>query len=190
MDNRRKQYWVDKGFQKKTIFRLMLLVVGTVLGAHLVAMGYLKVMQAPKISAGLGAFSQAVNTNVLTPGFLSNLWLPALITCLLAIFFVLGFGLVYSHRISGPLFNLKRMLHKMSLGDLTGKMHIRATDEFHDLEDAFNHMAGELCRRHRVLRQALEALPAAEKRKILKTCDELFQISPSQLETAPEDAVV
>lgn len=190
MDNRRKQYWIDKGFQKKAILQLMALVVGSILAAHLVAMGYLKLMQAPKITAGMGAFSAALKSGVTASNFFSDLWLPALITCLLGILFVLGFGLLYSHRIAGPLFNLKRMLNKIGQGDLTAVMHIRATDEFHDVEDAFNLMVAEIGERHHILRQALEELPADTKRKLLKTWDELFRLASDPQETQEKKAAV
>jgi len=127
-----------------------------------------------------------VKTSFQTTDFLNGLWLPALITCLMGIFFVLGFGLIYSHRISGPLFNLKRLLHKMSQGDLSAKMHIRATDEFHDVEDAFNLMAAELGRRHQRLRELLEALPENHRRAILKTYHELFSFSEGEGERVLE----
>ncbi len=72
---------------------------------------------------------------------------------------MLIFGLLYSHKIAGPIFNLKRVLHKIGNGDLTVTMKLRASDEFHDVEDAFNQMANGLNQRLMTIQKAIAELP-------------------------------
>jgi nitrogen fixation/metabolism regulation signal transduction histidine kinase len=180
--NRRRHYWVEKGFQRRVIINLALLVVGTIVVAHIVAVGYMKLAQTTA-AAGTNWNALKSGMNINFSGFLNSLWLPMLITILLGIIFVLGFGLLYSHRIAGPLFNLKRVMSKIGHGELNSFMHIRATDEFHDVENVFNQMVVSLKARHETLRQAIANLPEPGRKKLEKLYQELFKTGEFEKES-------
>jgi len=50
-------------------------------------------------------------------------------------------------------------MSKIGHGELNSFMHIRATDEFHDVENVFSQMVVSLKARHETLRQAIANLP-------------------------------
>lgn len=65
--------------------------------------------------------------------------LPALaISTSLSAIFSLAFALFYSHRIAGPLFNLKRVIRLVRSGKIPDEVRIRQGDEFKDLADELN----------------------------------------------------
>ena len=51
---------------------------------------------------------------------------------------------ILSHKIAGPIYNLKRCMNKVAEGDLTTRMKLRNYDEFKNLEQAFNYMVENL----------------------------------------------
>jgi len=53
-------------------------------------------------------------------------------------------GLVFSHRIAGPVYRIKDMLNRIRGGDLAQDVHIRTNDYFHDLCDDLNSMIERL----------------------------------------------
>jgi len=65
---------------------------------------------------------------------LLKLLLPVLaVSVALTTAFTLALGLLYSHRIAGPIYNLKRVLRDVRRGNLDRKVRFRKKDEFHDL---------------------------------------------------------
>lgn len=52
-----------------------------------------------------------------------------------------------SHRIAGPLFKLKRFFAEAATGKLTGPLHFRKTDHFHDVAEDYNKMMDGLRQR-------------------------------------------
>jgi methyl-accepting chemotaxis protein len=169
--NRRRQYMINKPFQHKIIIYLALLVVSTILIAHGFAIGYAKLMEITKAPEQI---SRAAGSGLQAAGSWDALWLPILITILLGIIFVLIFGLLYSHRIAGPLFNLKRLMLRVGGGDLSTVMHIRSGDEFHDVQDTFNQMILGLNQKMEAVKDGLRFLPDKDKRKLERLLNEHF----------------
>lgn len=166
---RRKQYLINKPFQFKIMFYLSVLVVVAIGVAHLLAVSY------SKLVAGATAAAQAAApTAPSAPGFASGLWLPLMVALLLGIIGVLIFGLFYSHRIAGPMFNLKRVMQRVQNGDLGTVMHSRATDEFHDVEASFNQMVDGLNVKMANVRKALLSLPGQDQRKLNSVLQDHF----------------
>jgi signal transduction histidine kinase len=64
----------------------------------------------------------------------------------IALLAVIGVGLVYGRRFIAPIFTLKAATAAVAKGQLDTRVHLSAGDEFGDLGDAFNSMAGELSR--------------------------------------------
>ncbi len=65
--------------------------------------------------------------------------LPALaVSAAISAVLSLIFSLFYSHRIAGPLFNLKRVIRQIRSGDIPDEVRIRSGDEFKDLADELN----------------------------------------------------
>jgi methyl-accepting chemotaxis protein len=177
MQNRRRQFIVNKPFQYKIILILSAVVVIVALGAHGMAIGYAKLMEAANTSAQT---VQIVQNGVSTS---DALWLPILGTIFFGILFVLFFGRMYSNKIAGPLFNLKRVMQRVGEGDLSTIMHIRAKDEFHDMEESFNQMVDGLNQRMDNIKQAIADMPHAEKRKVLTALSDQYIIPDKDSDT-------
>jgi methyl-accepting chemotaxis protein len=180
IQNRRRQYLINKGFQVKTMLYLVALIVLTLAGSHGLAL-----VTANWLGTGQTAARVAQTfTNVL-PSTLP--WeaalLPFLISLVLGTVVVLFLGLHYSHRIAGPLFNLKRVLAQVGNGDLTATMHIRTHDEFHDLEAAVNRMLEALHQRVSEVESAVQALPEPHRTRVQRSLAEAFP-RPAPAKTA------
>jgi len=53
-------------------------------------------------------------------------------------------GIVFSHRLAGPLYRFKQTLRRIQDGDLAGEIELRKGDYFHDLCDEVNAMISQL----------------------------------------------
>ncbi|MCK5243258.1 HAMP domain-containing protein [bacterium] len=139
--NRRRQFIVAKGFQHRIIWHFIGVVIISILFSHAISLGYLKLREITQ-SSGRDFIYLAGNAQetLAFSSLLDVLWLPLLISALVGILIIVIFGLLYSHRIAGPLFNLKRNMRQVGEGDLNACMQIRKNDELHDVEVAFNQM--------------------------------------------------
>ncbi len=92
--------------------------------------------------------------------------------CVITIFVV---TLKTSHRIAGPLSQMKKNLQKMGEGDLTTFMHIRQNDNFHDLCDQFNETSQKLHSRIEQIKETTTKLDREMEHKTLskETLDHL-----------------
>lgn len=168
---RRKQYLINKPFQFKVMLFLSLMVAAAIGLTHLLAASYARLVASAAVTAEAARPAAAA-----APGFMEGLWLPLMAALLLGIVGVLILGLFYSHRIAGPMFALKRVLQRVQNGDLGTAMHIRATDEFHDVEASFNQMVEGLNQKMNSLRKALLALPGQEPRRVDSVLREHFTL--------------
>lgn len=163
---RRKRFWIARKFQNRVMGRFVAVVVLSIVCSHLVTLGYLKLQELSKPDAqNLIYFANNLNESLAFTRLMDVLWLPMLVSALLGTGMVLILGLFYSHRLAGPLFNLKRMMRLVEAGHLDVLMKIRKHDEFHDVEEGFNRMLEGLRRKIEALAQGILALPAAEQEK-------------------------
>jgi methyl-accepting chemotaxis protein len=176
--NRRHQFLIDKGFQNRFIIQLTLLIVGSIVVAFGAVWAYTHLFDVKKLSFPVAETVQAAQQNLPSPLFLDILWLPTLVILLLVIVCIPIVGLFYSHRIAGPMFNLKRMLARVENGNLEQAMHIRTNDEFHDVENAFNQMLKGLNRRIMNLKTAAVQLPEPDRKKMEQAIQDNFNMSP------------
>ncbi len=170
--NRRRQYLINKPLQTKMIVYICLLVLGVLLIAHGLAMGFAELMSSHHAKTML----QGTSWHLQLKSVLEGLWLPILIALILGVIFVLVFGLLYSHRIAGPLFNLKRMLKTVENGELNISMHIRQHDELHDMERAFNQMVEGLNTRLKLIKNAGAQMSAEDKKLLERVLKENFSL--------------
>ncbi|MBS4022110.1 MAG: HAMP domain-containing protein [Dethiobacter sp.] len=72
---------------------------------------------------------------------------------ILSLFFAGLLGIVFAHRITGPIKSLTRATELMARGDLTVRVNIHSKDEMGRLGDQFNNMAGRVQAMTRQLRE-------------------------------------
>jgi methyl-accepting chemotaxis protein len=171
IQNRRRQYLINKGFQVKTMFYMAALIVLILAGSHGLALVTAKWLGAGQTADQVAqTFSHVLPTSLPWEAAL----LPFMISLILGTVVVLFLGLHYSHRIAGPLFNLKRVLERVGNGDLTTGMHIRTHDEFHDIEAAVNQMMEALRRRVSGIESAVQTLPEPHRTRVQRSLAEAF----------------
>lgn len=73
-------------------------------------------------------------------------------------------GLLFSHRIAGPVYRLKKAMEQVGEGDLSLLIRLRSGDELHELKDAFNDMVSNLRDKVKEVDRRLNQ-PAQEKKK-------------------------
>jgi methyl-accepting chemotaxis protein len=57
---------------------------------------------------------------------------------------MMGLGILYSHRIAGPLYNLDRKMRRIAGGEEPSPVNFRRRDQFKELAESFNAMIGKL----------------------------------------------
>jgi methyl-accepting chemotaxis protein len=135
---RRRNYFIEKSFQARFVFKFCTLVV---LG------GLLSMAALYMIGTGSTTVS-IVNSRVVVKST-ADFLLPVLIQTFLVVMVLVGVAaiavtLFVSHQIAGPLYRLKKAMEQLSGGDFKAEVKLRSTDQLKDLADTFNTMARKL----------------------------------------------
>ena len=135
---KRKQYFIDKNFQSKFIlkFSLVVILASVIIGGLIF---YLST----------NSTTVAIENTKITVKRTADFILPIMvhtivIVTLFSVIIACGLILLISHKISGPLFRLKREIDLMKTGDLGRDFNIRATDQLKDLALSLNLMCSTL----------------------------------------------
>ncbi len=164
---RRKQFIVARGFQYRVIWQLILVVISSILVSNVVTLAFLKIREwTDPSSQNLIYLTNSLSDTLEFSRIMDFLWRPMLASTLIGVLLVCLFGIFYSHRIAGPLFNLKRMLKQLGEGNFQLNMHIRKTDEFHDVEESFNQMMDNLRERLHELENEVLQTTKTNKTKV------------------------
>ena len=136
---RRRIYVVDRSFQYGFMLRFAGMVVGGIALSFLVmAVCYYVCFSRSELSVTYFYITGEEDFVLKKTGLLA-LVLPSLgISALLRLGFTLLFALLYSHRIAGPLFNLKRVIREIREERLPETVQFRKADEFQDLAVEMN----------------------------------------------------
>ena len=128
----RRNYYIDKDFQTKFIFKFCLLVA---LGSALtVAVIYWLAQHSTTVGIADGRVAVHTTAEYLLPLLLQTVFVELLVVSLAAIFLTL----FVSHKIAGPLHRFKLMLGKLGEGDFSGSMKLREGDQLQQVAVAFN----------------------------------------------------
>jgi len=137
-ENRRKTYLVDKEFQIKFILRFCLVVLIVSLVVEILLFFFSQKSATVAIE----------NTQVIVKKT-SDFLLPLLIQTLVIVSIFCGsavfvLALLFSHKISGPLYRLKKEINKLKEADFRRNFSIRKSDELKDLAESLNQMCKAL----------------------------------------------
>jgi len=133
---KRRIYLIDKPFQYAFMLRFTGAVVAGILLAFLVLLVYYAVRYSQGNLAMRFYYVSGQPGTPLEQTTLLSVVLPALaLSALLSAVFAVVVGLLYSHRIAGPLYHLRRVLREMREGKLDREVHFRKGDEFQGLAD-------------------------------------------------------
>lgn len=137
-NNRRKQYFIDKPFQKDFIIRFCLLVfLG---GAAAMALLYFLSMRSTTVAIVHSRVTVKSTADFILPVLVQTVGIVSI--CVGAAMILLT--LYISHRIAGPLFRLKKAMRLVAQGDYTVRLTFRKDDSFYDVAEEFNDMVSNI----------------------------------------------
>jgi methyl-accepting chemotaxis protein len=176
-DTYRHQYLINKSFQYRIIWRFVSMVIISILFSQFLIIGYLKLSAfISPTSQNMIYFSDTLRATLSLTHILEVIWFPLLISAFISSILVCIFSIFYSHRLSGPIFNLKRMMHHAQEGKLNITMRIRGTDEFQDLTESFNTMTTGLAQKLMNLRDEIIPHSGSNQKKILDSFNKYFTL--------------
>jgi len=150
--HKRRNYFIDKNFQTKFIVKFCLVVIFSSL-----AIGSL-------LFVLLKSFTTVAIENIhVTVKSTSDFILPIVIEILLIVsvlsaLCVVMLTLFASHKISGPLYRLKKEVEKIKEGDLRANFTTRKNDQLKELSVTFTDMDRVLIAKYSELKEKIEEL--------------------------------
>lgn len=150
--NRRRTYFIEKGFQARFILRFCTLVV---LGGCL-SIGVIYFLATRSTTVAIVNSRVVVRT---TADFI----LPLLIQTVVIVSALVGLAtivlaLLASHKIAGPLYRFKKVVKALEEGDFSSDFKIRKRDQLRDLAEGFNSMINKVRSELKALKNNLATL--------------------------------
>ena len=138
MKPRRRNYFINKGFQTEFILKFcVLVVVGCVVFG-----GILYVFSSRTLTTSFENSRLVVKSTAdyLLPGLLFGVLIVGLVMAIAAAIVVL----LMTHRVAGPMYRFEKYAQKVGSGELIPDLRIRKKDQFQNLVSAFNNMSQNL----------------------------------------------
>lgn len=156
---KRKKYFIDKPFQTKFIFKFCIIVIVS----SLMIGGLILFLSQRSTTVAIE------NTKVVVKNTADFILPVVLVTIVVVSFFsslvVLVVALLISHKISGPLFRIKREIGHVEDGDLTPDFQIRAKDQLKEIAKSLGDMCSALRQKHTGLKEKISELKDYIKEK-------------------------
>jgi len=155
--DRRRNYYIDKQFQRNFILKFCgLIVMGSAISSLII--------YAMSRATVTTAFENSRLTIKSTADFiLPTIALSSGISVLLISLAAIIITLLTSHRIAGPLYRLNKDVEQLTSGDLKTTFNLRATDEIKPLAESLNIMAQALRERIALIKDTLDSLDSSIK---------------------------
>lgn len=169
--NKRKNYFVKKGFQSKltVIILLIVVIVANLVGG--IIYGILTGNEVTKYLADLFRVQTA------------DLLLPVIILSeILAVCIVTMIGIFISHSMAGPVYRFEKVLRSMAEGELDCQFQLRSSDEFHEIEEGINGLIDVLTERFGAMNGLVNELENARDKKDLAALDSIITGMRTQLD--------
>ena len=119
---KRTVLWIEPGFQKRMILFWMLQALAVTAATYLITIGWTIYHTNPTLAGYVNYFVK--------PALMISAVVGFLISCLA--------GLVYSHRIAGPIYRFKATIDAVLEGKNPGVITLRQHDEMKDLAESLN----------------------------------------------------
>ncbi|MFH1782230.1 MAG: methyl-accepting chemotaxis protein [Candidatus Omnitrophota bacterium] len=148
----RRQYLIDKPFQVKFILKFCVVVlVSSILVGSLIFFLF-------QNSTTVAIENTKVVVKSTSDFILPLVAIILLVVTIVAAFVVLIMTLLMSHKISGPLFRMKREIDFLKEGDLNRNFSIRNKDQLQGLSKSLNEMCGSLKAKQTELKKKTDVL--------------------------------
>ena len=133
---KRKQYVVKKGFQLRYVGRIVgISVLSAVISGYTIY--YNAWIQLGEKLAYVYPQGQLVD-------IFKRVNLSLAVNMIFVVMFCIGVGIIFSHRIAGPIERMKKFLEAVSEGDYSQRIVLRKKDELKDLSEAMNKLVEKL----------------------------------------------
>ena len=170
---KRRTYFLGGSFQPRLFFRLFFLIA---LQAVVITLFFLYEGRGT-LTTGYQGDSLRIEKTM--SFFLVNfVFIAAIVGIAMAIVGILTF-LFFSHRIVGPIYNLRRSLEKIAAGDLTCRVRLRKKDELKDVAEALNRFTEMMDRQMGRLKKETRHASAQDLAKAKETLDHLRTMADS-----------
>ncbi len=165
-NRRRKNYWIEKSFQSSFSVRFTVLLVIEII---LIGLLFFFISKGTLTTGYEGSDIRIEHTNKF---FLASfLLIGAIVTGITAGAAMIVF-ILFSHRIAGPAYHLRKSLNEIALGNLTYKIRLRKKDELGDLAQAVNIASQSLDQKISRIKREISQIDKVED-KALKNLKEL-----------------
>lgn len=135
---RRRQYFIQKGYQFKFILKFCLIVFA----GSIISSAFLFFFAQGTLTSSF-EHSRLVIRNTAS-AIMPAVLLTNVITLIVVTFATIVVVLFISHKIAGPMFRFEQDLKDIGQGDLTKKISLRKKDQFTNLSDSLNIMTATL----------------------------------------------
>lgn len=149
---KRRQYYINKGFQTRFILRFFLiLVLGGVATVGLTLVNTQDTLTSTYVDSRLVIQSTSL---AIMPSVIFTVLITTGLLCLVAVLVTL----LASHKIAGPIYRFEKDIAQVAGGDLRHRIRIRKNDQFQDLAVSLNRMIDGLALRISAVKDEAEAL--------------------------------
>ncbi len=138
MKSKRRNYFINKGFQTEFILKFCgLVALGAVIFGIILYVFSSRTLTTSFENSRLVVKSTA---DYLLPGLLFGGVIVAILTAMASSIIVL----LMTHRVAGPLYRFEKQAQKIGSGEISSDLKIRKKDQFQNLVGAFNRMTQDL----------------------------------------------
>lgn len=139
--NRRRTYLINPGFQWRFIGFMATISVLAISMLFVSNILFFQNMEHEALSVGLTRDNPYFDFLQEQKSTLSMLYftVSGLVFALM-----MGLGILYSHRIAGPLYHLDRKMRRIAGGEEPSPLQFRRRDQFRELTESFNAMVAKL----------------------------------------------
>ncbi|MDD5634588.1 MAG: HAMP domain-containing protein [Candidatus Omnitrophica bacterium] len=139
-DERRRNYFIKKGFQAKFILKFCSLVISGAVISGAILFSYI-FLRGTVTTAFINSRLSIIST--------ADYVLPILVVASIIAVVIIGLGTIFtvlfiSHRIAGPLYRIEKSVEAIGAGNLNVKIVLRTTDEVQNMAEKINDMTHSL----------------------------------------------
>jgi len=142
--NRRRTYLINPRFQWRFIGFMATVSLVAIALLFLSNIVFFRDMQRDALSVGLTADNPYFDFLQEQKADLSRLYFGV---SALAFLLMMGLGILYSHRIAGPLHNLNTKMKRIADGEDPTPLSFRRKDQFSELAESFNALIAKMTKR-------------------------------------------
>lgn len=182
---KRKVVLIDKEFQLQFIgrFIIMIFIINLLIAICLYGFYYFKYkaggISLTRFIVEMGNYSRSEKGMFMTDRF-ELILIPMAITFLAFILLSFIFGIVYSHKLAGPIYRLEKSLIQIIEGERDFEVRLRKGDQFKKFEILFNKLIKKLNEENEEILKFSDEVQ--EVKKTLVTLRESKQMSASELD--------